>query len=163
MQIIAPRLVKGARMKQSRESPDGEIKQIPALVPEGIYRLRFLGWSTHILFQRAHKVALHFAVMDMGEHFGKRVLRWYNATVKAPIGQNGRFKVGWSSDLLREYATLVGMPSRADRIALTRYEPLLLLGKIETVDSTSRQEKLPLELQYSVVRKLVGVEAGQQQ
>jgi hypothetical protein len=147
-------------VKQERDPPSGEIKHVPALVPEGIYRLRFLGWSTHILFQRAHKVALHFAVMDMGDHFGVRVLRWYNATVKAPIGQSGRFKVGWSSDLLREYARICGMPTRADRIALSRYEPLLLLGKIETVDSTSQQEKLPLELQYSVVRKLLSVEAG---
>jgi hypothetical protein len=159
--ILAPRRCEGARVNRETDPTAGEIKVIPALVPPGTYRLRFLGWSTHILFGRAQKVALHFAVMDFGEHFGTRVLRWYNASVKQPTGQVGRFKAGWTSDLLREYACLVGMPSRSDRIALTRYEPLLLVGQIETVDSTSRQEKLPPELQYSVVRKLLRVEAGQ--
>lgn len=113
-----------------------------------------------MMFGRQGKLALHFAIVDMGDYFGVPLERWYNCRIKGTTGRNGRFSVGWASDLVREYAALVGMPARNDRIALMRYEPLVLTAEVETVETTRAQEKLPVELHYSVIRKLVAVEIG---
>jgi hypothetical protein len=145
---------------KERDPPSGEIEHVPALVPPGRYSVRFLHWSTHMMFGRQGKLAMHFAIMDQGEHFGVRLIRWYNCRVKGIVGRNGRFSVGWGSDLAREYGRLVGMASRADRIALTKYSPLLLVAEVETVETTRLQERLPVEMQYSVIRRLIAIEAG---
>lgn len=147
-------------MNRERDPPDGEIEHVPALVPRGTYRVRFLYWSTHLMFGKQGKLAMHFAIMDLGEFFGVELVRWHNCRVKGATGRYGRFAVGWGSDLVREFARIVGMPMRPDRIALTRYEPLLLVAEVETVEMTRMQEKLPASLRYSVIRRLVGVEAG---
>ena len=109
---ISPRLIRGARMKQQQDPPSGEIDHVPALVPPGRYSVRFLHWSTHIMFGRQGKLAMHFAIMDQGEHFGVPLIRWHNCKVKGQTCRYGRFSVGWASDLTREYGRLLGMPSR---------------------------------------------------
>ena len=139
---------------------EGEIEQIPALVPPGVYRVMFSHWWTGVLFGRSQKLALVFKIADFGDHFETEVRRWYNVKLRGRSGRNGRFSTGWGSDLLREYATIVGKRKRRDRIALTAYGEMIVLAEIATVDSNRLQEKLPEELHYSVIRRLIRAEEG---
>jgi len=105
---------------------------------------------------------LIFKIVNFGEHFGVELQRWYNVDLPRHqrTGRNGPFKAGWSSDLVREYVSLIGLVKRNDRIALSKYADVIVNAEVETVSSTSKQEELPAALHYSVVRKLLSVEAG---
>lgn len=136
---------------------DGEVDGgIPALIPAGVYQLKFECWDTVLMFGRSPKVVITWSVCDFGEHFGTKLKRWYNATrIIGKPGRSGRFKAGWSSDLFREFVTIAGMPQRSDRIPLSRYASMIVLGEVQTVVQDRQQEKIPTMLQYSVIRKLL--------
>ncbi|OOG38178.1 hypothetical protein B0E51_15175 [Rhodanobacter sp. C05] len=125
--------------------------------------MRLTHWQTAILWGRSQKVILHFTVCDLGPHFGVKLQRYYNAEkiVGRPC-KYGRFKLGWNHDLVREYALLLPMPQRLDRLHLERLQSLLIVGRVETTTTTARQKRIPDALQYSVVRELLRVEAGNQ-
>lgn len=130
---------------------------MPALVPPGDYRLKFETWSTVMLFGRQPKVVLRFRICDFGPHFELGLARWYNVTkLRGKVGRQGRFSVGWSSDLLRDFAKLVSMPHRVDRINLDALSGLLIVGRVETVVKDRSQGVLPSACHYSVVREIVG-------
>ena len=133
----------------------------PALIPPGTYRVRLVDWQTAILWGRSHKLALHFRVCDLGPHFGAKVVRWYNVErIKGRPSVRGKFKVGWKREVVRDYCTLVPDLKRLDRLHLERLESLLIVARVETVTSHSRQRTIHEPLQYSVVHELLGVEAG---
>jgi hypothetical protein len=163
--VPAERAAKSNTSAAKYTCPDGlgEVECVPPLIPPGTYRLRFSHWWTGILFGKAHKLAVSFKVMDFGEHFDAELRRWYNVQIPQGrrTGRNGVFKAGWGSDLMREYASLIGMVKRNDRIALTHYANKVILGEVVTVKTAHDQEELPEALQYSVVRRLLSVEAGQ--
>ena len=125
------------------------------LLPPGKYHLRFIDWFTVLYMRKQPKVELRFVVVEHGEHCGKRLSRWCN--VKELIGKprrRGRFKVGRSSDLLRDYARLVGGRFRLDRMALSTLEPLTLVGQVETVERDRQQRDIPASVRYSTIRSL---------
>lgn len=130
----------------------------PSLLPPGIYDVGFLGFSTFVLFGRASKLALHFKVVTYGEHFEKRISRYYNVTrlIGRP-GPNGRFKVGFSSDFIREYGKLFPVPTRLDRIPMSSFEKHVFTAKVRTVEKGSQQEAIPEGLRYSVISELIGI------
>ena len=130
-------------------------------VPPGIYNVAFVTWWTGLMFGKAKKLGLTFQISDFGEHFGKKVIRWYN--IKRFIGQtgtHGRFEVTKGSDFISDYVSLVGMPTRTDRASLTKYQSILIKAEIVTVRSNSVQANIAEPLRYSVVRSLISVEAG---
>lgn len=130
----------------------------PALVPPGTYDVSFCGFSTFILFGRASKLNLQFKILTMGEHFEKRLNRYYNvARLIGRPGPNGRFKVGFSSDFLREYAKLFPVPHRLDRIPMSSFERHIFTAKVRTVEKGSQQEAIPDSLRYSVISELIGI------
>lgn len=136
-------------------SLDGER---PALVKPGIYEVAFVGYSTWMMFGRAPKLSLTFKITTMGEFFQVQLLRHYN--VKSLLdrpGKGGRFKVTFSSDFLREYASLFGTPARLDRFAMSNFENRIFVAKVRTVTKGSRQKELPEGLQYSVIDKIRSV------
>lgn len=140
-------------------SDDGEVVGMPALVPPGEYRLRLDGWNTVMLFGRSPKLVLNFRIMDMGEHFEKPLKRWYNvAELVGRAGKSGKFRAGWSSDLVREYAMLVEQPARRDRLALSSLKEHLIIGLVETVATDRKQGKIAEHSRYSVVRRLLRIE-----
>lgn len=139
---------------------DGAVLDTPPLIPPNTYRVRVIDWATCRMFGRQPKLVLRCEVCDFGKHLGVRLCRYYNVRRVGRLGRRGNFSVGWSSDLVREYARLVGMPARRDRIALSRYCKLLLLAEVETVEQSARQEPLPACAQYSVIRRFLRVEAG---
>ena len=139
---------------------EGEVEDVPALIPPGEYLVKFSHWHTCLLFGKQGKLALVFTVCDLGEYLGTKLFRWYNVRLRGKSGHNGKFSTGWGSDLLHEYVRLVGMATRRDRIALTRYTGLLIRAKVETVTTSRTQGILPDALHYSVIRKLLSIEAG---
>jgi hypothetical protein len=148
------------RNKSVVEIANGEIVSIPALVPPGLYEVRMTHWFTRMLFGRRGKLGLCFRVCGLGEHHGVELVRWYNVRPRGTLGRSGAFQAGWGSHLLREYITLVGAAKRNDRIALTKYSKLVLIAEVKTVTSDREQNDLPAGLHYSVISKLVRVEAG---
>ena len=130
----------------------------PSLVPPGTYDVSFCGFSTFVLFGRASKLNVQFKIMTMGEHFEKRVSRYYNVTrlIGRP-GPNGRFKVGFTSDFLRDYARLFPVPNRLDRIPMSSFERHIFAAKVRTVDKGAQQEAIPDALRYSVIAELIGI------
>lgn len=130
----------------------------PALVEPGEYELRFEHHETLILFGRASKLVLWFTVITPGQYFDcVRLARFYN--VKRIIGRpqrNGRFKVGFGSDFLREYARLFPSPTRLDRIPMSEFSRHIVVGRARTVIKGSDQSAIPTLLQYSVLEELTG-------
>ena len=103
----------------SREGPGDVVGPVQPLVPPGHYRLRFLRWTTSLLFHRQPKVTYWLSIADFGESFGIELPRYYNAkSLKGRSGPGGGFKVGRQSDLVREYASLTALPVRIDRIVI---------------------------------------------
>jgi hypothetical protein len=149
--------VQAAKLKIVPSDGEGEIDGgIPPLIPPGTYQLMFHGWSTAMMFGKSPKVVLHFSVCDFGEHFGTKLSRWYNAArLTGKPGKSGKFKAGWHSDLFREYVSIVGVPARTDRIALSRYSGMIVMGQVQTVEEDRDGRKIPEPLRYSIVRKLV--------
>ena len=132
----------------------------PALIPPGKYTLRFEFHETKFIFSRP-KLFLWFSVLDCGDYFGTKLARYYGA--RRLIGRSGkhaRFAVGWKSDFLREYATLFGAPSRLDRIAMTPFEKVTMLGRVRTVEKGHDQRVIAEGLRYSVIEELLRVEDG---
>jgi len=113
------------------------------------------------MFGKAKKLGLAFSITDFGEHFQKRVWRWYNILrFIGPTGVHGRFKAAKGSDFISDYVRLIGMPTRTDRASLSKYERILVKAEIVTVKGNSVQAEIQEALRYSVIRRLVSVEAG---
>ena len=131
------------------------------LVPAGVYNVAFVTWSTALMFGKAKKLGLTFRITDFGDYFGKDVMRWYNIRrFIGAVGPHGRFKATKGSDFIADYVRLVGMPTRTDRASLSKYEKILIRAQIVTVQKNFVQSDISEPLQYSVVRRLIAVEAG---
>lgn len=130
----------------------------PALVPPGLYDVAFNHYETAVMFGRAAKLVLQFRIVTMGDHFESKLNRFYNITrlIGRPA-REGRFKVGYHSDFLREYATLFGVPARLDRIPMSNFGKHIFIAKVRTVDKGSQQRKIPEALHYSVISELKGI------
>lgn len=128
------------------------------LLPPGLYDVAYERYYTWMMFGRAPKLTLCFKVMTLGEYFEAPIQRHYNvAKLIGRPGTNGRFKVGFCSDFLREYASLFGAPTRLDRIPMTRFENHILIAKVRTVSKGTQQREIPAGLQYSTISELVGI------
>ncbi|HJS89377.1 MAG TPA: hypothetical protein VJ738_05365 [Steroidobacteraceae bacterium] len=128
------------------------------LVPPGEYDLRFLYHETKRIFDRP-KLFLWFSIITFGDHFEKRIPRYYGATrLIGKPGKGGRFKVGRKGDFLREFMTLFPVnANRLDRLPMSRYENVIIVGKVRTVERGRNQRPIPPEAQYSVVDQLLRV------
>lgn len=138
--------------------PDPESGNI-TLLPPGQYQLKLLEFRTASQFKSA-RLILEFSIVDFGEHFEKRVCRYYN--IERIIGKpaiNGRFKAKPHGDFLIEYYTLFGGPriSRLDRVPMGVFRNSILVGQIRTVTKNNQQKVLPVQMHYSVVAALTGL------
>ncbi len=128
----------------------------PPVIPPGEYDLRFAFYETRTMFRNSPKVIAWFDVLDYGSYFGTRLARYYNAErLTGKSAKNGAFKVRPRSDLMREYVILLNERCRRDRVPLSRYENVIITGRVETVATDSSQRPLPVLLQYSVIRELM--------
>jgi hypothetical protein len=129
-----------------------------ALLLPGLYDVAFDRYYTWMMFGRAPKLTICFKVVTFGEYFEQPLQRHYN--VSKLIGRpslNGRFKAGFCSDFLREFATLFGAPTRLDRIPMSAYANHILIAKVRTVTKGTEQRAIPAGLQYSTISELVGI------
>lgn len=133
---------------------EGIVDDMQPLIPPGKYLMRYVEHQTLVMFARQPKVVIRLEICSNG-FMGTRVERWYN--VKALIGKParyGRFHASRSCDLVREFAGIVDLPRRFDRIPLTKLEGVLLVGEIDTVTTDRKQRPLPKSVHYSVVKTI---------
>lgn len=130
----------------------------PVLVPPGLYDVGFDRYYTWVMLGKAPKLTLVFRILTMGEHFDSEILAHYNC--KKLIGRpavNGRFKVGFSSDFLREFSSLFGAPTRFDRIPMSSFEKHIFVAKVRTVSKGSKQKAIPEGMHYSTIDELLSI------
>lgn len=130
----------------------------PPLLAPGLYDVGFNRYYTWLMFGRAPKLTLEFRILSMGEHFDQKILAHYNC--KKLIGRpavNGRFKVGFSCDFLREFSTLFGAPTRFDRIPMSNFEKHIFVAKVRTVSKGAGQRAIPEGLHYSTIDELLRI------
>lgn len=127
----------------------------PPLLPPGNYELAFVECQTGVLFGKSAKLILTFSIMTPGEYLGLKLLRYYNVQkIIGRQGKDGRFKVGWHSDFMREYCNLFPAPSRNDRVPMSKFRNTVVLGRVGTVNMGRGQKPIPSVLQYSVIREI---------
>lgn len=133
---------------------DGELIQVPS----GTYNMKFLYGETRYMHNRSPKLIVWCSIVDMGEHFGKKLARYYNvSSIRGKPGQNGRFKAGAKSDFVREYLSAVYQPvKRLDRIALSHLSESVIKAKVKTVTKGYNQREIPEPLQYSIIERIEG-------
>jgi hypothetical protein len=131
----------------------------PPLVKPGIYELLYDFDETRILSRKSTKLVVWFKIITPGEFFGVKLPRYYNVTkLEGKARRYGGFKVGWKSAFIREYAALFNsVPSRADRVPMSRFEGVEIRGRVKTVVSGWRQSTIPQPLHYSVIDALLSV------
>ncbi len=128
------------------------------LVPEGQYELSYKHHATWLYMGRFPKVAITFRIMDLGDHYEKPVLAYYNPSkIMGKPRKNGQFSAGWRSRFMWDYSMCFGKPPRKDRIVMDKFKESFVIGKVRTVTHNHNQKKYPDGLQYSVVDELVGV------
>ncbi len=132
---------------------------LPPSVKPGTYDFVFVDFKTAMMFMgKAPKLVMTFRIVTMGEFFETELNRYYN--VKRIYGKpqrHGRFNPSTSGSFLREYMTLfTGRVNRVDRIPMSYFESVIIEGRVETV-TRSRGKDIPKELQYSVIKELLGV------
>ena len=134
---------------------DGVIEGLRPLVPKGTYQLRLIEWETLMYNGRQPKVVLKLAVCSNG-FMGVPLERWYNAKrLIGRVGRHGGFSAAGNGDLVYEFVDITGIsPRRTDRINLSHLGDRLLLGHVDTVVVNYKQQSLPGELRYSIVRRL---------
>jgi len=140
---------------------DVTVTGVRPLIKPGEYQLTFLGHETISQFKTA-KLALRFRVVSPGAAFNLELFRYYNIKAVAGKGRrkNGRFTVGPCSDFYREYCMVFGRPVRRDRLSVSRYRNSIVIGEVDTVTRGHDQRELHEATQYSVIRRLLRLEAG---
>lgn len=121
------------------------------LLPDGDYIATVINTEVFVMFVKAWKLVLTFKIGD-GPHMGTKLQRYYNVK-PGGRGKNG-FKVGRHSQYLRDYVTLFGLPSRADRMSLSVWKQHVFTITTSTVKSDSAGQKLPPALHYSKVSEV---------
>jgi hypothetical protein len=137
---------------------DGEI---PPLIPEGEYVVRYIKYDTHYMFGGL-KLFVHFEIIDPGPHCGIKVYRAYRVVDAGGKKGKGRrrFKVRPRSQLFLDLVGLFDRKLRRDRISLACLKTVLLRVRVRTVSKDYKQRPLPESIRYSVISDLIAIEAG---
>jgi len=147
----------------SEESSDGggEIFGSCVLVPDSEYELRYVDYETALYFGNA-KVIVHFAIIEPDEFAGLPVDRFYNVIcLKGQPRRFGGYKARVRGYLVREYKTLVKEPTRLDRISFAALKDKRIIAELETVTHDHQHDPLPIDDQYSRVKRLIKVLPGE--
>ena len=126
-------------------------------VPPGTYTVAYIRHETAKLF-RTPKLVVWFRIVDMGQHFGKAIPRYYNIKrAIGKLGKHGGFHAGRSSDFVREYASIFpDRITRLDRIAMQPFQTAMIRAAVRTVTRDRSQRELATTLHYSVIERLIG-------
>ena len=127
------------------------------LIPEGIYELGYVDYSTWVFMGRQPKVIIRFRVIDPGDYFGLVIPAYYNVTrIIGKRGRNGGFKGNKRSNLVRDFYRVFPnqVLTRLDRIPLSKLGTVVIRGSVETVKQGFDQRAIPEPVQYSIVRRI---------
>lgn len=124
------------------------------LIPEGIYKLRFLYHETVYAFDK--KVKLVFEVVTPGDYYGTELARNYNVDdyTGRPM-RNGSFVVGTGRAFVREYLNVFGDVKSLRDIKVQNYEGQTINGRVRTVKRGARRVEIQESIQYSVIDELL--------
>jgi hypothetical protein len=139
----------------------GEIwgEELP-LIPEKIYDLGYLDYSTSLMMGKNPKLVIRFQIVEQGDSFGVVLSKYYGVSkLKGKPKKYGIFQVGRKSNFLRDFLTLFPDQSvkRLDRIPMTRFQGVIIKGQVKTVSKGYNQRKIPEPLQYSVIGDLLKI------
>lgn len=118
----------------------------------------FLGHSTNPLFEG--KVYLLFRIYG-GPHDGVLIYMGKNADLKGKMGWGCEFRLGKRRDLFAQLRGL-GFPGLkpGKRVNLAPLCAVVLDVELGLVEKDMKQRPIPEEHRYSVVRRIVSVDAG---
>ena len=126
------------------------------LIPDGIYKVRFVDHDCAIMFGRQPKLMAVFEIID-GEYVGTKLARYYNVKKSRGRVSKQNWKVGKSSSLIREFSDCTATRyKRLDQLPMTDWRERcdFVQAKVKTVVMTSTQEVLSEFAQYSVIEKV---------
>ena len=128
------------------------------LIPEKVYDLGFIDYSTMLMMGKSPKLVMRFNVVEQGEYFGIVLSKYYGLKkLTTKPKKSGGFYAGRLSDFLRDYFTFFPdqFISRVDRIPMTRFKNVIVQGRVKTVTKGYNQRNIPDQLQYSVIGELL--------
>lgn len=138
---------------------DGKLVDAPPLLPAGVYQAYYLRHETAYMF-KSPKVFVHFKIFD-DEYTGIRLYRAYRVKeLKGKPRRGGGFKLRHTHELYRQFTTLTQVRERPDRVSLQRLRNCIIKLSVRTVTKDARQRDLIPALQYSVVDRMLSVDAG---
>jgi len=126
------------------------------IIPEGIYKARFVDHDCAVMFGSQPKLMAVFEITD-GPYKGIRLARYYNVKNSRGSLSKQRWKVGKSSNLIREFCDCTRVRyKRLDQLPLTDWRERCdyVQIKVKTVVQTSKQEVLTEFAQYSVIERV---------
>jgi len=131
----------------------------PILIPEAEYDFMLTNiWKGYMYKGRAPKVFLTFRIMTEGPYYGQHLKRHYN--VKGFTKKNEVISRGWTSDLVREYTVLFGLPRTLKDIGLTKFKGKVIRGKVKTVKTNNRGNPLAEPNWHSCIDELTKLITG---
>lgn len=134
-----------------KEESDIAVLDRRSLIPDGEYLVALKEFAVVNKFHRL--IALcQFQVVD-GKYLASYVTRYYTVRAKGR-GKNGAVAVAPGSILLQDFARCFGLPSRRDRVPISKWISTPVLAKTRTVKTSSKQQKLPDCLWWSTFESL---------
>lgn len=126
------------------------------LIPEGDYKARFIDHECGVFFGRQPKLMAVFEIQE-GNYQGVMLARYYNVKFSRGGLTKQRWKVGRSSDLLREFSDSTMLSyKRLDQLPMTDWRERCdyVKATVKTVKTSSYQRQIAETAQYSVIQQI---------
>jgi hypothetical protein len=133
-----------------------DVPELPPLIPEGEYHFKLVSHETAMKFGTP-RVILLMAVIDPGEHHGAAVSCYRNVKrLKGKPGKRGGFVPTRGGHFMIEFCKLLpDFNPRIDRISLSKFYDKVIYARTKTVKHNNLREKLPGQLWWTKVDKLL--------
>lgn len=146
-------------------------------IPQGEYQAVYSHYETAAIFSSSikgekkirtgGKVYLWFKIdpYKNSEQIDPRIniklfISYNAASIIHPFGKNGKFRMTRGKRFVQDYEKLFGSVRRRDRISPNNYKGKLLKVHVDDVVKDSKQYKYSEDQFYSVIDKLITIEAG---
>ena len=127
------------------------------LIQPGEYTFQYVSHSTWMMFGRRPKLVIEFSIVNDDGYSGIKLNKYYNVkNLKGKHGRNGNITITRALNFTRDYYRIFpgNPPKRLDRIPMSRFEGVEVLGKVITVTRGYDQKEIPEPLQYSVITEI---------
>ena len=132
----------------------GQVGDVPELVPDGDYQVGFFR-AKRARFKNRERIFLWFRIVTTGPQYGVELY------LVCPCPTNGGKKFGLGSKLFAAATVAMGhFPRRRDRLSTRLFAGKVFLARTRTVTVDSDQKRRLPRDHYSVIDKLLGLEAG---